>query len=82
MGFAGLRSEILAFAADREEGLLQTAGVQGSEGKDPSSLSFIAVTDEREYPFKGPFMREASRSFLLTHVRGVLFYPWARWLIL
>ncbi|KAK3293054.1 uncharacterized protein B0H64DRAFT_403391 [Chaetomium fimeti] len=58
-GFARLRSEILEFATEGEEGLLHTAGMQGGEGQDPSSSLFIVVTDEREYPFKGPFMRES-----------------------
>ncbi|KAH6847631.1 hypothetical protein B0I37DRAFT_354352 [Chaetomium sp. MPI-CAGE-AT-0009] len=58
-GFAGLRSEILGFAREGEDGLLQVAGMQGGEQDDPSTVLFIVVTDDREHPFSGPFMRES-----------------------
>lgn len=62
-GFAELRSEILGFATEDEAELLRVAGMQpagGAEGQDPASMLFIVVTDEREYPWKGAFLREVS----------------------
>ncbi|KAK4232769.1 hypothetical protein C8A03DRAFT_20008, partial [Achaetomium macrosporum] len=61
-GFAELRSEILGFANEDEEALLRVAGMQpAGEGQDPASMLFLVVTDEREYPWKGPFLRESDR---------------------
>ncbi|KAK4156581.1 hypothetical protein C8A00DRAFT_30547 [Chaetomidium leptoderma] len=61
-GFAELRSEILGFATEGEEGLLQVAGMQpAGGGQDPASMLFIVVTDERGYPWKGPFLRKSDR---------------------
>lgn len=63
-GFAELRSEILGFTKEKEEGLLQVAGMQpAGEGQDPASMLFILVTDECEYPWKGPFLREVNPPF-------------------
>ncbi|KAK4158279.1 hypothetical protein C8A00DRAFT_28785 [Chaetomidium leptoderma] len=65
-GFAALRSEILGFANEDEEGLLRVAGIQPAgnmEGQDPASMLFIVVTDERECPWKGPFLRESDRCY-------------------
>ncbi|KAK3291463.1 uncharacterized protein B0H64DRAFT_246201 [Chaetomium fimeti] len=61
-GFAELRSEILGFAEEGEEALLAVAGMQpASEAQDPASMLFIVLTDERQYPWKGPFLRESDR---------------------
>jgi hypothetical protein len=55
-GFAELRSEILGFADEGEEALLRVAGMQpADEGQDPASMLFVVLTDERPYPWKGPF---------------------------
>ena len=60
-GFAELRREILGFVGKGEERMLQVAGMQaGEEGGYPASGLFVVVTDQREYPWKGPFMREVS----------------------
>jgi hypothetical protein len=60
-GFAELRREILGFVGEGEEGMLQVAGMHaGEEGGNLASGLFVVVTDEREYPWKGPFMREVS----------------------
>ncbi|KAK4243303.1 hypothetical protein C7999DRAFT_36376 [Corynascus novoguineensis] len=32
------------------------------EGDDPASMVFLVVTDSREFPFRGPFMRESDRT--------------------
>jgi hypothetical protein len=68
-GFAELRSEILGFAKEGEEGLLQVAGMQVREGQDLTSFLFVVVTDEREYPFAvaEPFLREVSYFWLGIH---------------
>jgi hypothetical protein len=34
------------------------------EDEDPSSLLFVVVADDREYPYHGPFMRDVSFLFL------------------
>ncbi|KAK4151837.1 hypothetical protein C8A00DRAFT_16798 [Chaetomidium leptoderma] len=58
--FGELRNEILGFAKEEEQGLLKVAGMQpDEEGEDPASLLFVVVTDDREYPYHGPFMRES-----------------------
>jgi hypothetical protein len=60
-GFAELRSEILGFAKEDEEELLRVPGMQPvGEGQDPTSMLFVVLTDERGYPWKGPFLREVS----------------------
>jgi hypothetical protein len=60
-GFAELLSEILGFAKEEEEGLLRVPGMQSAgKGQDPASMLFVALTDERGYPWKGPFLREVS----------------------
>ena len=48
---------------------MQPAG--DMEGQDPEGMLFVVVTDdmEREYPWKGPFLREVSFSFSVF--RGV-----------
>ncbi|KAL2146792.1 hypothetical protein VTI28DRAFT_2273 [Corynascus sepedonium] len=58
-GFAELRREILGFAEEGEEALLRVAGMQGAEGEDDTSLLFIVVTDEREFPLERTFMRQS-----------------------
>ncbi|KAK4233795.1 hypothetical protein C8A03DRAFT_47736 [Achaetomium macrosporum] len=58
-GFAELRREILACAEEGEQALLQVAGMHGGEGEDDASLLYIVLTDEREFPFSRPFMRES-----------------------
>jgi hypothetical protein len=60
-GFAELRSGILGFAKEEEEGLLRVPGMQSAgKGQNPASMLFVALTDERGYPWKGPFLREVS----------------------
>ena len=34
------------------------------EGEDPASLLFVVMADDREYPYRGPFMRDVSFLFL------------------
>ncbi|KAL2137986.1 hypothetical protein VTI28DRAFT_7688 [Corynascus sepedonium] len=58
-GFAELRREILGFAEEEEEALLRVAGMQGAEGEDYTSLLFIVVTDEREFPLERTFIRQS-----------------------
>lgn len=60
-GFVELRSEMLRFAKDEDGALLKVAGMQPSgDGVEPASQLFVVVTDEREYPYHGPFMRDVS----------------------
>jgi hypothetical protein len=60
-GFGELRRELLGFATADEGALLEVAGMQpDGEGEDPASLLFVVVTDGREYPYRGPFLREVS----------------------
>ena len=70
-GFAELRKEILGFATreDEDGGLLSVDGMQpasGSEGAGAASMLFVVLTDEREYPWKGLFMREVRFLFYLV----------------
>jgi hypothetical protein len=66
-GFGELRNEILGFAVEEEQGLLKVRGMQpDEEGDDPASLLFVVVTDDREYPYHEPFMREVSFLFLFN----------------
>ncbi|KAK3294335.1 uncharacterized protein B0H64DRAFT_184615 [Chaetomium fimeti] len=55
-GFAALRREMLGFAAEDEQVLLQAAGMQ-----DPRAESkfFVVITDSRELPLERPFVRES-----------------------
>ncbi len=49
-GFAKLRSGILGFAREDEEGLLRVAGMQpAEEEQDLAGMLFLVVSDEREY---------------------------------
>jgi len=60
---------MLALVQEGEEGLLTVPGMQAEEeGDDPASMVFLVVTDSREFPFRGPFMREVS------FVLGVMSY--------
>lgn len=65
-GFAELRREILGFAEEGEEALLQAAGMQGGEGEGGTSSLFIVVTDEREFPLERTFLREVSLAPFLS----------------
>ncbi len=66
-GFGELRNEILGFAEEEEQGLLKARGMQpDEEGDDPASLLFVVVTNDREYPYLGPFIREVSFLFLFN----------------
>ncbi|KAK4098159.1 hypothetical protein N658DRAFT_526528 [Parathielavia hyrcaniae] len=65
-GFSELRNEILGFANEDEQALLRVAGMQPAggdvEGKqDRASMLFVVVTDEREYPWEGPFLHKSDR---------------------
>ncbi len=65
-GFGELRREVLGFATAEEGGLLEVAGMQpAGEGEDPAGRLFVVVTDDREYPYRGPFMREVSFLFFV-----------------
>ena len=60
-GWAALREEMLTLVKEGEEGLLTVPGMLvEEEGDDPASMVFVVVTDSREFPFRGPFMREVS----------------------
>ena len=60
-GWAVLREEMLTLVKEGEEGLLTVPGMLvKEEGDDPASMVFVVVTDSREFPFRGPFMREVS----------------------
>lgn len=60
-GFCELRREVLGYAMAEERALLEVTGMQpDEEGEDPASLLFVVVADDREYPYKGPFLREVS----------------------
>ncbi|KAL2193569.1 hypothetical protein P885DRAFT_72165 [Corynascus similis CBS 632.67] len=58
-GFAELRREILGFAEEGDKALLRVARIQGAEGEDCTSLLFIVVTDEREFPLERNFIRQS-----------------------
>ncbi|KAK4245708.1 hypothetical protein C7999DRAFT_33923 [Corynascus novoguineensis] len=66
--FAELRREILGF--------LQVRGVQGAEGKVGANLLFIVVTDEREFPLEGTFMRQLPKSDLRCNCCTAIFDYW------
>ncbi len=72
-GFGELRREVLGFATAEEQPLLDVAGMQPEEedeGEDPAGLLFVVVTDDREYPYRGPFMREVSFLSLFNFTAG------------
>ncbi|KAL2128559.1 hypothetical protein VTI74DRAFT_9016 [Chaetomium olivicolor] len=56
-GFAELRREILGFAEEGEEALLQVVGMQGAEGEDAASLLFSVITNDHDFPLEGTVMR-------------------------
>jgi hypothetical protein len=61
-GFAELRREVLAFATEEEQPLLQVAGMQDAGGE---SAFFTVFTEEREFPFERPFVTDVSEFPLL-----------------
>lgn len=64
-GFGELRREVVGLATADDQALLEVAGMQPDEERDgPASLLFVVVTDGREYPYKGPFMRDVCSLFL------------------
>ncbi|KAH6855562.1 hypothetical protein B0I37DRAFT_365165 [Chaetomium sp. MPI-CAGE-AT-0009] len=64
-GFGELRTEMLGLATADERALLEAAGMQpGDESEDPASMLFVVVTDDREYPYRRPFMRDVRFLFL------------------
>jgi hypothetical protein len=72
-GFAELRREILGFAEEGEEPLLQVAGMQGEEeGEDPASSLFIVLNDNRDFPFARPFVPEVSFPFFQASSHSLL----------
>ncbi|KAK3896431.1 hypothetical protein C8A05DRAFT_20592 [Staphylotrichum tortipilum] len=73
-GWKELREEMVELVREGEQGLLDAPGMVGEEGEDPVSMVFVVVTDEREFPFRGPFMRESDRT---CGECGVTFDSWA-----
>jgi hypothetical protein len=72
-GFTELRREILGFAEEGEEPLLQVAGMQGEEeGEDPASSLFIVLNDNRDFPFARPFVPEVSFPFFQASSHSLL----------
>ncbi|KAK4152389.1 hypothetical protein C8A00DRAFT_44545 [Chaetomidium leptoderma] len=74
-GFGELRREILAFAEEGEEALLQVAGMQGEEEEDPASLLFVVLAEERAFPFARPFVPESD---LRCEQCGAVFEAWVK----